>query len=78
MRPRPSEDLEPFFRLLFGSQKSDFLEPSGIARVFLEGQNVPRSQKKHEFSAEFSRFFGDSRGDAFQGRFLDEKSMKNR
>ena len=71
-------DLEPFFSLFFGSQKSDFLEPSGIARILPEGQNFLRSPKKQEFSVEFCRFFGDSCGESFQGRFLDEKSMKNR
>ena len=52
--------------------------PSEIAQIPEEGQNFLRSLKKQEFSVQFCRFFGDSLGAAFQSRFWDEKSMKNR
>ena len=70
-------DFQPFFRPAFWTPKSDFLEPSGTAQILPEGQNLPRSFKKREFSVEFARFSRYSWGEAFQGRFWHEKSMKN-
>ena len=67
-----------FFRLFLGSQKSDFLEPQKIDKMHPEGQKFLRGLKKQEFSVQFRRFFDDSCGESFQGRFWDEKSMKNR
>ena len=66
-----------FSDLLSGHPKSDFLEPSGIARILPDGQNFLRSLKKQEFSVELCRFSRYSCGEAFQGRFWDEKSMKS-
>ena len=58
-----------FSDLLSGHPKSDFLKPSGIARILPDGQNFLRSPKKQEFSVEFCRFSRHSCGEAFQGRF---------
>ena len=67
-----------FFDRLPDPQKVTFSSQKKSTRYIRGAKNFSGASKNKNFPSSFGVFFGDSCGYAFQGRFWDEKSMKNR
>ena len=71
------ETFVPMSLTHFDPLKSDFLDPSGIAKILPEGRNFLWSLKKQEFSVEIFQFTRNLCLKPLIHRFSDGKSMKN-